>query len=495
MTNAALDRLNQRQAAAGLPAYANPRNVTAGSIRLLDPRECATRELRFFGHGIGFCEGLHVTNHREFLQKLQGWGLPITPHVRFFSSIAETVAFCESGDEAWANIDFEVDGLVIKLNQFAQREQLGARSKSPRWVAAYKWEKYESVTQLEAIEVQVGKTGAITPVAHLTPIQLAGTTVSRASLHNAEEIARKDIRVGDWVVVEKAGKIIPRVVRVETEKRSGPLPEFPFPTACPSCRTPLVKDAEGVYIRCPNFDCPAQVKERIRFFASRPAMDIEGLGDKLVDQLVTAGWVNSYGDLYRLTGEQLESLERMGKKSSDKLLSAIAASKDRGLERLLCALSIRHVGTTVSKALAKHFGNLDKLQSASLEDISSVDEVGEVIAAAVFDYLHSETGRATLDDLRNLGLNFDATQPTRGALSKKLEGKTLVVTGTLSRYTRDQIHDLIDQHGGKKSGSVSGKTSYLIAGEDAGSKLEKAQQLGVPILSEDDFEKLIHEST
>lgn len=491
MTNAALDRLNERQAADGLPAYANPRNVTAGSIRLLDPRECATRELRFFGHGVGYCEGLTVSNHRDFLHQVQSWGLPITPHVRFFSSIADTVAYCEAGDDAWTDLDFEVDGLVIKLNQFSQREQLGARSKSPRWVAAYKWEKYESVTQLEAIEVQIGKTGAITPVAHLTPIALAGTTVSRASLHNAEEIQRKDIRVGDWVVVEKAGKIIPRVVRVEKQKRTGELAEFAFPTHCPNCQTLLVKDTEGVYIRCPNFQCPAQVKERIRFFASRPAMDIEGLGDKLVDQLVSLGCVKSYGDLYRLTAEQLESLERMGKKSSDKLLAAIEASKSRGLERLLCAMSIRHVGTTVAKLLAKHFGSLDRLATASIDEIASVNEIGEVIAATVHEYFQSAIGRATVDDLQSLGLDFRATQPAVGALSQRLAGKSFVVTGTLSRYSRDQIHDLIEQHGGKKSGSVSAKTSYLVAGEDAGSKLEKAQKLGIPVLTEDDFEKLI----
>ncbi len=491
MTNAALDRLNLRQAAEGLPAYANPRNVTAGSIRLLDPRECATRELHFFGHGVGFCEGLAVSNHRDFLHHVQSWGLPITPHVRFFSSIAETVAYCEAGDDAWTDLDFEVDGLVIKLNQFSQRELLGARSKSPRWVAAYKWEKYESVTQLESIEVQIGKTGAITPVAHLTPIALAGTTVSRASLHNAEEIQRKDIRVGDWVVVEKAGKIIPRVVRVEKQKRTEELPEFAFPTHCPECQTLLVKDADGVYIRCPNFNCPAQVKERIRFFASRPAMDIEGLGDKLVDQLVSLGWVQSYGDLYRLTGEQLESLDRMGKKSSDKLLAAIEASKSRGLERLLCALSIRHVGTTVSKLLAKNFGSLDRLAQATIEEIANINEIGDVIADRVYEYFQSPIGKTTVADLQSLGLDFQATQPAVGALSQRLAGKSFVVTGTLSQYSRDQIHNLIEQHGGKKSGSVSTKTSYLVAGDDAGSKLEKAQKLGVPVLTEADFERMI----
>ena len=358
-------------------------------------------------------------------------------------------------------------------------------------MVAYKWEKYEAVTRLNSIEVQVGKTGAVTPVAHLEPVELAETTVSRASLHNAEEIERKDVRVGDTVVVEKAGKIIPRIVRVEKHLRPAGLGEYRFPTSCPECDTQLVKDEGGVYIRCPNFDCPAQLRERIRYFASRSAMDIEGLGDKLVNQLVSDGLVSSYGDLYRLTCEKIMQLERMGKRSSEKLVAAIAETRSRGLDRLLNALSIRHVGATVAKVLARHFGSMDRLESAGLEQLAAVDEVGEIIARSVHEFIRSEHGQSTLRDFRELGLGMQADQPTATAQSDALVGKTFVVTGTLTKYTRDQIHQLIEEHGGKTSKSVSAKTDYLVAGEKAGSKREKAEKLGVAIVDEAGFEQLL----
>ncbi|MEM9411843.1 MAG: NAD-dependent DNA ligase LigA, partial [Planctomycetota bacterium] len=338
MTNDALVELNQRQADLGQPLYANTRNVSAGSIRLLDPKICAERNLRIFCHGTGLCEGLQSDNHVDFLSEIGRYGLPPTPNVKSFPSIEKTAAYCEEIVDTLHDLDFEVDGLVVKLNQFQQRDQLGARSKSPRWLIAYKWEKYEAITKVNSIEVQVGKTGAITPVANLEPVELAGTTVSRASLHNAEEIERKDIRVGDTVVVEKAGKIIPHIVRVEKHERKIDLVPFGFPTHCPECPSELVKDEGGVYIRCTNLQCPAQVKERIRYFATRNAMDIEGLGDKIVDQIVSHGLVKGYGDLYRLTVEQLKELPRMGVGSSTKLVHAIQQSKTRGLARLLNAL-------------------------------------------------------------------------------------------------------------------------------------------------------------
>ena len=494
MTNAELVRLNQRQHEAGEPPYANTRNVTAGSIRLLDPRLCASRNLRMFCHGTGHCEGLKSDNHMDFLSEIGGYGLPPTPHVRRFSSFREAAAHCQTFTENLPELDFEVDGLVLKVNRFAQRQQLGARSKSPRWIVAYKWEKYEAVTRLNAIEVQVGKTGAITPVAHLEPVELAETTVARASLHNAEEIERKDIRVGDQVVVEKAGKIIPRVVRVEKHLRPEEgLEAYRFPTTCPECQTDVVKDEGGVYIRCPNFGCPAQLKERIRYFASRSAMDIEGLGEKLVDQLVDAGLVKNYGDLYRLTATDLLGLERMGKRSSEKLLAAIAESRERGMDRLLNALSIRHVGTTVSKVLARHFRSISALRSATVEELAAVDEVGDIIAASIFEFLRGEHGEATLSDFQSLGFELASASVEQAAepSSAILSGKTLVVTGTLSKYTRDQIHQMIEDHGGKTSSSVSSKTDYLIAGEKAGSKRDKAEKLGVAIIDEAGFEALI----
>ncbi len=493
MTNHDLTLLNERRVAAGEELYANTRNVTAGSIRLLDSKICAERNLRVFSHGIGFCEGLKVTNHLDFLAAIQRWGLKPTPNVVRFPSIDACADGIEAILEEVAELDFEVDGLVIKLNDFAQRERLGARSKSPRWVAAYKWERYESTTVLESIEVQIGKAGTITPVANLKPVLLAGTTVSRATLHNAEEIERKDIRVGDTVVVEKAGKIIPRVVRVETHFRPANSQPFQFPTECPECQTKLVQDEGGVYIRCPNFDCPAQLRERIRYYASRPAMDIEGLGEKLVGQLVDAGLVKTYGDLYRLTAEQLQSLERMGKKSSEKAIVAIQNTKTRGLERLIPALSIRHVGTTVSRILARQFGNLDAIMALSPEQLSEVDEVGEIIARSLHGYLASEQGQAAIDDLRTCGVSFESAQAFAPPAGDQLQGKSFVVTGTLEKFTRDQIHEMIRQHGGKTSSSVSSKTSFLVAGADAGSKLEKAKKAGVQIITETQFEAMIGE--
>ena len=491
MANTDLVRLNERQAASGQPLYANTRNVSAGSIRLLDPRICAERNLRIFCHGTGLCEGLNSDNHLDFLNEIGTYGLPPTPKVRGFKSIAETAEYCEKIVDSLHDLDFEVDGLVIKLNRFGQRELLGTRSKSPRWLIAYKWEKYEAITKLNSIEVQVGKTGAITPVANLEPVELAGTTVGRASLHNAEEIERKDIRVGDVVVVEKAGKIIPHIVRVEKHERKTVLPEFEFPTSCPECSSDVSKDDGGVYIRCTNLMCPAQVKERIRYFATRNAMDIEGLGDKIVDQIVTEGMVKNYGDLYRLTVDQLKELPRMGTGSSSKLVNAIQGSKDRGLARLLNALSIRHVGTTVAKVLAKEFKSVEALKSATEEKLSDCNEIGDIIAESVVEYFSSDYGKSTINDLIELGVSTTAEVTEESSLGNQLEGKSLVVTGTLSKYTRDEIKSLIEQHGGKASSSVSKKTDYLVAGEKAGSKKEKAESLGVAVITETDFEALI----
>jgi DNA ligase (NAD+) len=344
---------------------------------------------------------------------------------------------------------------------------------------------------LNAIRVQVGKTGAITPVADLEPVELAGTIVSHASLHNAEEIERKDVRVGDVVVVEKAGKIIPHVVRVEVTERKGELAKFHFPRKCPECGTPAVKDEGGVYIRCPNPECPAQIKERIRYYASRNAMDIEGLGDKLVDQLVNQKLVASYGDLYRLTADKLLELERMGQKSAENVLDGIEDSKGRGLARLLNALSIRHVGNRVAAVLAERFRTIDALLAADVDTLSGTNEIGPVIAKSVYDFLHSDFGCKAIEDLRSQGVKMGSTSAPAVAGARKLEGKTLVVTGTLVKYGRDEINELITRHGGHAASSVSKKTDYVVAGEKAGSKLEKARQLGVKVLSEEEFERLI----
>ncbi len=489
MANSDLVRLNQEQQAQGEATYANTRNVTAGSIRLLDPRLCAARRLRFFCHGIGQATGVRATSHMEFLHEIQAYGLPATPHVERFEHFDAAVAHCEELIEHLHELDFEIDGLVLKVDRFDQRLRLGATSKAPRWAVAYKFEKYEATTRLAAIRVQVGKTGTVTPVADLEPVELAGTVVSRASLHNADEIARKDVRVGDVVVVEKAGKIIPHIVRVEKHLRHGERAAFEFPTQCPECATALEKDSGGVYIRCPNLSCAAQVRERVRYFASRGAMDIEGLGDKLVDQLVAAGLVRGYGDLYRLTVEQLADLDRMGRKSSENLVAAIDASKQRGLARLLNALSIRHVGSSVATALAEQFGDLDALEQASLDELGQVNDVGPVIAASVHEFLHSDFGRLTLAELRGLGLSVVA--PRRAVGQGILAGKSVVVTGTLRNASREEIEDRIRAAGGKAGSSVSKKTSFVVAGHEAGSKLEKARSLGVLVIDEAQFEAVL----
>ncbi len=492
MTNSDLVELNQRQKEKGLPPFANTRNVTAGTIRLLDPKLCAERRLRFFCHGVGYAEGLKARTHIEFLKEMASYGIPVSPDAQCFDDFEAACDMAEEMIERIHELDFEIDGLVLKVNRFDQRERLGATSKSPRWVIAYKFEKYEGTTRVRSIRVQVGKTGTITPVADLEPVKLAGTIVRRASLHNADEIARKDVREGDVVVVEKAGKIIPHIVRVEKHERTRTLRPFVFPETCPSCGTKLVRDEGGVYIRCPNLQhCPAQIRERLLYFASRNAMDIEGLGEKLVDQLVSKNLVRTYGDLYRLKMEDLIELERMGRKSSENLLRSIEASKGRGLARLLNALAIRHVGVRVATVLAEHFRSMDALMAARVEDLSEVPEIGPVIAQSVYDYLHSPFGRETIEDLRRVGVKMDL--PQAAPPSQALEGKTFVVTGTLKNYSRDQIHELIQRHGGRPTSSVSKNTDYLIVGTDPGSKLAKAQQLGVKIITEEEFEKMLPE--
>ena len=491
MTNSGLVKLNETQRDRGESLFKNTRNSTAGCIRLLDPRICAERNLRIFCHGVGHHDGLRATNHMEFLEEIDGYGIPPTPMVECFSTFDAAVNHCDVLIERLHELDFEVDGLVIKVNRFDQRERLGATSKSPRWLIAYKFEKYEATTCVNAIHVQVGKTGTLTPVAELDPVEIADTTVSRASLHNADEIRRKDVRVGDVVVVEKAGKIIPHIVRVEKHERTSKPSAFRFPKSCPDCGTIAVQDEGGVYIRCPNLQCPAQVKQRIRFFAGRNAMDIEGLGEKLVEQLVDQNLVTGYGDLYRLKMEDLVGLDRMAEKSATNLLNGIRASENRGLARLLNALSIRHVGSRVAGVLAEQFGSIDAVCMASVEDLSEIDEIGPTIAESVHDFVHSQYGRETLEDLSALGIDMKIHPKNESSVGGALVGKTVVVTGTLSNYTREEIKDLIQRQGGRVSPSVSKKTDLVVAGENAGSKLVKAQQFGVRVITAEELERLL----
>ena len=451
------------------------------------------RRLQLFVYSLGATEGVEVQSHLTSLELLREFGFPVNTNIASFDDIDLVIEYCDSWAERRHEQPYETDGMVIKVDSFAQRQRLGTTSKAPRWVVAYKFEAEQALTKLLKIEVQVGKTGILTPVAHLEPVQLAGTTVSRASLHNADEITRKDIRVGDKVLVEKAGEIIPYVIRSEPSARNGSEEIFHFPSNCPACSSPVEREEGGVYFRCTGPACPAQLKERLRFFAHRNAMDIEGLGTAIVDQLVDAGLVRSIADLYRLTFEQLVDLERMGKKSAQNLLDGIAASKSRGLAHLLTGLGIRHVGEHVAELLAAKFGNMDDLMNASVERLAQVEGIGEERAGSIHKFFQSRAGRKTIEDLHSLGLKLtEDARPTPAQMgAADLTGKTFVVTGTLTKFSRDEIEGLIKQLGGKAAGSVSKKTSYVVAGENAGSKLGKAKQLGVPVLSEEEFEKLI----
>ncbi len=492
MSRADFARLNAERVAAGEKAYENPRNLTAGSLKLLDPRESGRRRLRLFAYELGVVEGLSIRSHTQALDQLKEFGFPVNPNVASFDDIEGVVAYCAGWEHKRADLPYDTDGLVVKVDDFGQRHRLGYRSKAPRWVVAYKFAAEQALTKLRDIELSVGKQGTLTPVAHLDPVRLAGTTVSRASLHNADFIAQKDIRVGDMVVVEKAGEIIPYVIRSEPAARTGGEKPFHFPSKCPVCGSPVVKDPDGPFYRCTGSDCAGRLKRQLRSFAARNAMDVSGLGEEIVEQLVNANLVRSIPDLYRLTADKVVELERMGDLSTKNLLDGIAASKGRGLAHVLTGLGIRHVGETVAELLAWEFGNIDALREAPVERLAQVEGIGPERAKSIKDYLDSPHGRKTVDELKALGLKMtEAPRPKPARDGADLTGKTVVVTGTLSRYSREEVEGLVKKLGGKAAGSVSKKTSYVVAGEKAGSKLDKAKELGVPVLTEDEFDALI----
>lgn len=498
MTNAELVRLNEIRIANEETPFANPRNSTAGSLKLLDPKLCAQRRLRFIAHGLGEVVGAKLSSFWETLDALRAWGVPTSTHNQRFDTIDEVIAHAETWSTRRNELDYQTDGLVIKVDDLGQRARLGYRSKSPRWVIAYKYAAEQAITKVRAITVQVGKTGKLTPVADLDPVQLAGTTVKRATLHNASEIARKDVRVGDTVVIEKAGEIIPQVVRVETEGRDGTEVPYAFPTTCPSCGAPADRAEGEIDYRCTNpaSKCPEQLKELVRWFAHRDAMDVENLGEKLIGQLVDKGLVKRLGDLYRLDEATLSGLERMGKKSAQNLLAGLEASKTRSLDRLLTGLGIRHVGTRGAEILAEKLGTLDAVRDATLEQLEGVPEVGPVVAASVHDYFQDPDNQAALDDLTSVGVAPVPFKPaTLGAANLPLSGKTVVITGTLPKRSRSEAEADIKRLGGKVSGSVSKVTSYLLAGEEAGSKLEKAKALGVTIVDEAQLDRWLAEAS
>lgn len=484
--------LNQTRAKKGEPLFANPRNAAAGTLKLLDSREVAKRPLAIVLYGLGESVGLSLKTQSELHQKILSWGLPGHSWFRYVRKPADVLTAVRELDQARTKFSFATDGAVIKVNRFDQQKVLGQTDKAPRWAIAYKYAPDQSETRLLSVTFQVGRTGVITPVAELDPVLLSGSTVSRATLHNFEEIVRKDIRVGDLVRVEKAGEVIPAVISVNLAKRPPQSKPICVPRHCPVCEGPLVK--EDVFLRCTSRDCIGQLKRRLQHFAHRGAMDIEGLGEVMAAQLVDAGLILHLDQIYDLTQEKLFALERMGDKSAANLLAGIDASRRRTLGRLIFALGIPQVGAVLSETLARHFGSLSALTKAKVADLTQVKDVGEKVAEEIVAFFQESASRRLLDALKKAGLNFEALPEELAVRGGVFSGKKFVITGTLTQPREDFIRRIQSQ-GGSVAGSVSAKTDFVLAGEEAGSKLEKARSLGVRVISEKEFEKLVGQKT
>jgi DNA ligase (NAD+) len=489
MPTSSFAELNRLRAEAGEPAFANPRNAAAGSLKLLDARITASRNLSFFAYATGQVSEPLAANHYESLRKFKGLGLPVNPNIKKAGDINEAIEICNGWSEKRTSLDYQIDGMVIKINRFEQRDILGATGRAPRWCISYKFAAEQAETVVESIDVQVGKSGILTPVANLTPVLLAGTTVKRASLHNFDELKRLGVGQGDTVVIEKAGEIIPQVIEVK-EKAATKVPVFEIPKTCPICGSPAVKDEDGVYIRCANRDCPGQLKERLKYFAGRGQMDIEHLGPALIDQLIENGLVENFADLYKLSQAQLAGLERMAEKSAANVIDAIEESKTRPLWRLIAALGIRHIGGQSAQILAEHFGSLSALMAAGEEELAEIDQIGPAMAKSIYEYFHDPENQSVIEKLLAAGVKPEQPRKRR---SEKLAGKTIVVTGTLENFSRQQAEQAIRQAGGKASSSVSKKTDFVLAGENPGGKLDKARKLGVEVIDEKQFLKMIKE--
>ena len=468
------------------PPFANPRNATAGSLKQLDSRIVAQRGLRFYAYSLGSTAAALAPTHAQALDALDALGIPVNPSRATASDIEQVITICQTWEQKRTTLSYPVDGMVIKVDSVAQQTQLGATSRYPRWCIAYKFAAERAQTTVTGIDVQVGKTGALTPVANLDPVPLAGTTVSRASLHNFEELTRKDVRIGDTVLVEKAGEIIPQVIEVKIDQRPQDARRLAPPKKCPQCRSPVAKDEEGVFIRCTNPACPAQLIERIRHFAARSQMDIDGLGIALVEQLVNKNHVRTFADLYRLDAETLTNLERMGDKSADNLLKAIDATRTRPLDRVLAGLGILHVGHRAAEILARQFRDIHALRAAEVEQLKQIDEIGPKIAKSIRDFCHTPATRRLIEDLLEAGLTMPGPAAPAPA-SAVLKGQTIVVTGTVADYSRSEVEALIKSLGGKATGSVSKKTSFVVIGANPGNKADKAQELGVKTMTAEQF--------
>ena len=482
-------RLNREREERGEKTFANPRNSAAGSLRQLDPRVTASRPLKAFIYDLLYLEGPEICDQAEVLDFLRSQGFPVNPHWRLVSGIDEIWDYCQEWRERRHELDYETDGVVVKLNPLKTRETMGFTAKSPRWATAFKFPAEEKETRILEIELNVGRTGVITPTAVMTPVLIGGSVVSRASLHNFDLMRERDIRVGDWVIIHKAGDIIPEVIRPLVEKRTGKEEPFPVPDTCPVCAATVVRFEGEVAYRCDNINCPARLKESLIFFASRGAMDIEGMGPAVVDQLVDRNLVQNVADLYSLSLEDLLTLDKTGKKKATNLLEAIEASKSRPLSRLLHALGIRFVGGKTARIVAERFRDIDVIAALSEQSLMQVPEIGAKIAASLVSFFEEPENLETIEKLKAAGVNTKEVVVT-GA-EGPLSNKTLVLTGSLESLTRNEATELIERHGGRVSSSVSRKTDYVVAGTDPGSKLDKARQLGIPILTESEFLELI----
>ena len=491
MPLAGFERFNQEALARGEKSFVNPRNAAAGSLRQLDPQMTAARPLDLFIYALGIVEGGALpAQHSETLQTLRGWGFKICPQSRVVDGVDGCLSYYRDMGAQRPKLPYQIDGVVYKVDDLELQRQLGFISRAPRWAIAHKFPAEEALTTVRDIEFQVGRTGALTPVARLEPVFVGGVTVSNATLHNMDELARKDVRVGDTVVIRRAGDVIPEVVRTLTERRVAGAVPVKLPSKCPICGSPVVREETQAVARCSGGrTCAAQRKEEIKHFASRRALDIQGLGDKLVEQLVDRDWIRTPADLYALQEQQLATLERMGDKSAQKLLAAIAASKHTSLPRFLYALGIRDVGEATALALARHFGDVTALRGAEEDEIQRVEDVGPVVAKNVAAYFHDRENSSIVDRLLAAGLTWPAPAPIDAG--SELAGKTFVLTGTLQTLTREAAAEAIVQLGGKVSGSVSKKTHYLVAGAEAGSKLKKAGQMGITVLDEAQFLKML----
>ncbi len=485
-------RLNEEQADANQQIFANPRNAAAGSLRQLDPRITAGRKLNIFLFNIQRIEGKSFTTHAETLEYMKYLGFKVSPGYKVCNNIQEAMRIINAIGEERGELPFEIDGAVVKINSLRQRDILGSTTKTPRWAAAYKYPAEKKETLLKDIWVNVGRTGVLTPQAVLEPVRLAGTTVSKATLHNMDYIREKDIRIGDTVIVQKAGDIIPEVVEVVLSKRTGEVREFTMPETCPECGSQVLREEGEAAFRCTGIECPAQLFRSIVHFVSRDAMNIDGLGPAIIDTLLNKGFIKEIADLYYLhqRKEELVNLERMGKKSVENLLNSIDKSKNNNIDRLIFGFGIRHIGLRAAQLLSENFESIDTLMNVSVEEVQNIAEFGEIMARSVVEFFHHPQTIDTVNKLREAGVNLQS-QGKKQVKDNRFEGMTFVLTGTLPTYSRGEASEIIESYGGKTSGSVSKKTTYVLAGEEAGSKLDKARQLGVSIIDEEEFRKMV----